>query len=300
MQGETISNEKLVLLILYKIDVKKNLERLYMQNMPLIKRWVRPYTTTIETEDLIQEAYFGLVNAVEKYDPSKGYRFTSFAYWDVINSIHRYYENNGRLIRIPTQMLSLMSKYRKFKESYSNSNGQEPSKRDYMDHLNISNSQFCELVKCINEMDCISIDAPIGDEENNKTIADNIPDSFNLEDTMISNQLEAGLWAAVDQLEDKMGNIVIQRYKLQKSQKRLAVENNLSRTRIGQIERVALKTLSKRKEIIDIASWFGYDSITSYKYGVQRFKDSRMSSTEYIALRNIELQERISKQLDSN
>lgn len=76
-----MSNEQLVRLIKDGQNVTENMQTLYLANLPLIKKHIKPYTCYEPEEDLLQEAYFGLMEAVNHYDESMGYKFMTYAYW---------------------------------------------------------------------------------------------------------------------------------------------------------------------------------------------------------------------------
>jgi len=291
-----MDNEKLVALIQAGVDVKKNLELLYLQNIGLIRTWAYPYAGTVEMEDLLQEAYFGLVKAAEEYNPELGFKFTTFAYWKVLSSIVRYSQNNRYLKRIPAYMLELMSKYHKFKKLYLKETGEEPSDSDYMEYLEINNKQLKELKKQIAEINCIPIETPIME---GKTLAETLSDNFDLEMDIVERltykQLADGLWKAVNKLEKIQREIIVERYKHKKTLEKIAEEKNLSGARVEQIEKKALHLLAMQQEVKDMAEYYGYDCRLAYRYGFERFKDTMTSSTELIALKNIEIQEHLSK-----
>ena len=97
-----MTNEQIVEKIRCGYSVTDNMQLLYEKNMPLIKRIVKPYTAYENMEDLLQEAYFGLWEAVQHYETSENVLFMTYAGYWLRQVIQRYIENCGSVIRIPT------------------------------------------------------------------------------------------------------------------------------------------------------------------------------------------------------
>lgn len=287
-----MSNEELVELIQQGVDVNENMGILYQQNRGLIRKWAYPYINNfIDIEDLMQEAYFGLVKATESYDSKRNeFKFMTYAQYKILQKIIRYSEKNRSAKRIPSHMLHLMSKYHKYKRTFIENCGEKPTQDDFMNHLQINKKQLKQLVKFIGESNCVSFETPIGDEN---TIGETISDDYDLEEDVVKRlfdkQMETELWKAVDELDERHRDIIIQRYKNQKTFEQIAKERELTKQRIEQLELKARLLLRKKQSVIYMAEVYGYDCRLNYKYGVQKFKDTMTSSTEYIALKNLEI-----------
>ena len=113
-----MTNEQLVELLQMGVDVKKNMESLYQQNKAIITKICKPYAQTEPLEDLLQQSYFGLVEAVRRYDASAGYKFMSYSQYWIEQSIRKYLISSGRLIKIPSYMNNLIFRYRRFLSVY--------------------------------------------------------------------------------------------------------------------------------------------------------------------------------------
>lgn len=291
-----MSNEELVALIQTGNDVKTNMGILYQQNEGAIRKIAAPYSQKVEMEDLLQEAFFGIVAAVKGFDPLRGLKFMTYAQYKIHQKIVRYCHNNGNTKRIPSHKINIISKYHKFKKEYSVEFGNEPNELEYMEHLELNLKAFKELKKLISEISCLSIDLPIAEDQ---TLGEVLSNNYNLESDVVerltNDQLSVGLWKAVDELDERQKVIIINRYKEQKSVVSIAEEKGLSSTRIGQLEKKALRHLYRKQEVLDIAIEHGYERQENYKYGVQRFKDTRTSSTEYVALRTMEIEARMTR-----
>lgn len=140
-----MTNEELVALIQAGVDVQSNMGQLWTQNRKFIIKIALPYSKSCELEDLIQEAYFGLEKAVEKYDTEKGFQFLTYAEHWIRQEIHRYCQNSGRLKRVPVHWIEQISKYQKFRSDYQAITGSEPVDEEYCIFLNISPNKLKEL-----------------------------------------------------------------------------------------------------------------------------------------------------------
>ena len=95
-----MSNEELVERIRNGYHVTENMQVLYENNLPLIKKFIKPYAYYESEEDLLQEAYFGLWEAVRHYESSENVLFMTYARYWIKQSIQRYMENSGSILRI--------------------------------------------------------------------------------------------------------------------------------------------------------------------------------------------------------
>ena len=126
-----MTNEELVALIQAGDHVQDNMGLLYQQNRRFITGIALPFSSSVELDDLMQEAYFGLEKAVSKYDPTLGYAFLTYAENHIRLSIQRYCQNCGRLKRVPVHVLEQISKYQKFRSDFQAVVGDEPTDEEY-------------------------------------------------------------------------------------------------------------------------------------------------------------------------
>ena len=99
-----MTNEQLVAQIQGGLDVKENMQQLYLQNKGMIYRMVKKYRNIdkmTDIDDLMQQAYLGLVEAVDRYEPEKGVLFLSYATYWIVQSVKRYLEQCGRVMYLP-------------------------------------------------------------------------------------------------------------------------------------------------------------------------------------------------------
>ena len=137
-----------------------------------------------------------------------------------------------------------------------------------------------------------SLDAIIPGTED-LTVGDTIADDCDLEEEVTAQVTYPKIWDAVNDLDCRSRDIIYKRYKNNMSLDSVASDFMITRERIRQIENRALKTLGKMQKVKDLAETFDYTCSTAYHYGVQRFKDTRISSVESIVFRKFELEEKM-------
>lgn len=292
-----MTNEELVDLIQSGADVQNNMGLLYQQNRNYIYKIALPYSQSCDMDDLMQEAYFGLTAAADRFKPDLEFKFITYAGYWIKQKIIKYIHNNTHTKRMPDYLVVLMSNYHKFRSSYeSTHNGDQPSDEEYMKHLEIRKSQLHSLRYNIVNCTCTSLDDLVPGTDN-MNLSDCIPDSFNLEedvtDRIGTGQEITAIWGCVDELDSRQQSIIESRYKSNMSLSEVAAARSVTTERIRQLERKALLALKEKEQLQDIAKQWGYQCKQAYHYGRQRFKDTGVSSTEYIALRRLEIEERL-------
>jgi RNA polymerase primary sigma factor len=289
-----MENEELVLKIQAGENTSANMEQLYLRNRSYIYQQAKKYSVYADMDDLMQEAYFGLMDAVEHFDSQKEYKFITYLTYRLNNRFRRYIDNCGRAKRIPTHTLQLIYKYKKYLANCAKQ-GIEPTDFAICRDLGLTEKRLKNLRKTILEEKCISTDQPIPGTDNIR-IEDEIPDPLDMEedvlDLVAKEQAEARIWEIVLELEEQQKTVIIGRYKNSSTLGEIGRTMNLSTERVRQIERKALSILSNKREIENIAEIYGY--INPYKgTGFQNFKNTGCSSVEFAAMRNIEKEERI-------
>ena len=114
-----MTNEALVERIRNGYSVTGNMQLLYENNLPLIKRYIKPYTAYEPMEDCLQEAYFGLWEAVKRYETSENVLFMTYAGYWIKQSVQRYIEQCGTVVKIPSHTRQKIARYKKTVERLS-------------------------------------------------------------------------------------------------------------------------------------------------------------------------------------
>ena len=215
-----MSNEELVASIQKQtIDNSRGMEQLYNQNKGIIHRMAKKYSSYAEMDDLLQEAYIGLYEAVRRYNENMGVKFITYAFSWIKQSITRYIENNGNIIRIPVHRHNMLSRYKKLLERYEKEYNRKPTKEEIGNILQLFPDQVEKLQKDYDRMSTKSLDALVAGGDNEKiTVADTIPDDTDIEnmvlDDIIDKQFKEEFWGLIrSKLNENENRVIIERYK---------------------------------------------------------------------------------------
>lgn len=275
------------------IDPGDSIERLYQQNYRLIFQIVRKYSYRDEMDDLLQEAYFGLYEAVKRYESTAGVKFMSYATYWIRQSIQRYLENNGRCIRIPVAMQSNIRKYHRVMEAFEQEVGRNPTDRELCHYLSISKKSLEEVKKAVFSDRVQSLDEYLPgteDMELSETVRDYSIDMENdVVDGMIERSKRTELWHIVRDNVTESENIVISaRFRSDMSLEAAGQMIGISRDRVRQLEASGLRKLRRSRITRLLKEKFEINYARGYHGGLSNFRYTGTSIVESIVIKNLE------------
>ncbi len=214
--------------------------------VPTAKRFQRP---GMELMDLIEEGNLGLMQAIEKFEPKKGYRFSTYAIYWIEQYIRKFIEEQSGSIKIPSHAWGNLKRWFKAWNELKETNGRDPSLREMAEELDLSARQVKSIMDTLSAAKGVDSLTSLVRDEDEMTLEEIISDDGkgNPHDVFVASEDQSNLKQSLDDLQERDRQVIIMRYGLDdnnpKTLGEVAEQMGLSRERVRQIEERAIRTL---------------------------------------------------------
>lgn len=285
-----MDNEQLVARIRAGEDEAENMLQLWQQNKGFIAMIARKYSAGAEMEDLEQEGYIALCEAVRQYDPDRGMSFISYAAFYIKRRM-RICADNNRAVRLSFNAGDEVRQYRKIMEEYRKYYDHDPSVRELCGFLCVSREKLDQIRKAAQMGNIRSLSEPIPGTDEDITLGDSVASSEDMEEDVIRGidreRMKRELWIAVDNLPQDQTVALRLRYIDGLTLEKTGQALGMNRERARQIESKAMRILRQTHRCRKFRAYFEeyLSAAPIHHVGVESFQRTWTSEVEREALR---------------
>lgn len=283
-----MTNEQLVLRIRADENEAENMKTLWIQCRAFVAKMARKYSGYAEMDDLMQEGFLGLCNAVDHYEAEEGTKFLSYAGFWIKAAMQRCVERSGS-VRLPSDKYTMIWKYRRALQEYIQEYGREPSAKAMAALLGVGREEIDSLAELARSAQSRSLSEYTAEDES-LTLEDSISSGEDLEGDAIRKEdhrrMSTALWESVEKLPREQAFVIAARFRDQSTLQELADKKGCTLQAIRSLEQKGMRTLRRPGTANKYRLYFDqYIAAAPVRHvGIESFKRTGYSEVERAVL----------------